>query len=65
MWDAGLRSRTLRFPSASAFSFWLIAGAGYAAVHQGVLFLFAGIPVCAWLQRRKREPAGETSTPSV
>ncbi|GCB45063.1 amino acid permease [Streptomyces sp. NL15-2K] len=34
------------------FSFWLIAGAGYAAVYQGVLFLFAGIPVYVWLRGR-------------
>ncbi|UFR01577.1 amino acid permease [Streptomyces sp. Go40/10] len=40
-----------------AFSFWLIAGAGYAAVYQGVLFLFAGIPVYVWL-RGRQEPAG-------
>ncbi|WP_406442010.1 amino acid permease [Streptomyces sp. NBC_00631] len=38
-----------------AFSFWLIAGAGYAAVYQGVLFLFAGIPVYVWLRGRQRE----------
>jgi APA family basic amino acid/polyamine antiporter len=36
-----------------AFSFWLIAGAGYAAVYQGVLFLFAGIPVYVWLRARR------------
>lgn len=47
------------------FSFWLIAGAGYAAVYQGVLFLFAGIPVYVWLQGRRREPAAETSAPSA
>lgn len=35
-----------------AFSFWLIAGAGYAAVYQGVLFLFAGIPVYVWMRGR-------------
>ncbi|MEV5613686.1 amino acid permease [Streptomyces sp. NPDC052225] len=35
------------------FSFWLIAGAGYAAVYQGVLFLFAGIPVYVWLRGRQ------------
>ncbi|MEV4229737.1 amino acid permease [Streptomyces bobili] len=42
------------------FSFWLIAGAGYAAVYQGVLFLFAGIPVYVWL-RGRREPAESTA----
>ncbi len=36
-----------------AVSFWLIAGAGYAAVYQGVLFLFAGIPVYVWLRGRR------------
>ncbi|KFG09402.1 MULTISPECIES: amino acid permease [Streptomyces] len=36
-----------------AFSFWLIAGAGYAAVYQGALFLFAGIPVYVWLRGRQ------------
>ncbi|MEI5520987.1 amino acid permease [Streptomyces brasiliscabiei] len=35
------------------FSFWLIAGAGYAAVYQGALFLFAGIPVYVWLRGRQ------------
>ncbi|WP_338895433.1 amino acid permease [Streptomyces sp. TG1A-60] len=38
------------------FSFWLIAGAGYAAVYQGVLFLFAGIPVYVWLRGRQENP---------
>ncbi|MFF5008288.1 amino acid permease [Streptomyces phaeochromogenes] len=42
-----------------AFSFWLIAGAGYAAVYQGVLFLFAGIPVYVWL--RGRSESGRAS----
>ncbi|MEU6755280.1 amino acid permease [Streptomyces sp. NPDC046685] len=28
---------------AFAFSMWLVAGSGYAAVYQGVLFLFAGV----------------------
>ncbi|MEU9479935.1 amino acid permease [Streptomyces sp. NPDC048191] len=32
---------------AAAFSVWLMAGAGYAAVYQGALFLFAGILVHA------------------
>jgi len=42
------------------FSFWLIAGAGYAAVYQGVLFLFAGIPVYVWLRgRQEGVEAGE------
>jgi basic amino acid/polyamine antiporter, APA family len=41
-----------------AFSFWLIAGAGYAAVYQGALFLFAGIPVYVWLRGRQETPEG-------
>ncbi|KJK57837.1 amino acid permease [Saccharothrix sp. ST-888] len=44
---------------AFAFSLWLLAGAGYAAVYQGVLFLFAGILVYVWMAGRKsRETAG-------
>ncbi|MFE3502129.1 amino acid permease [Kitasatospora sp. NPDC059160] len=38
---------------AFAFSIWLLAGAGYAAVYQGVLFLFAGILVYVWLAGRR------------
>ncbi|MFD4655671.1 amino acid permease [Kitasatospora sp. NPDC058444] len=37
-----------------AFSLWLLAGAGYAAVYQGVLFLFAGILVYVWMAGRRR-----------
>ncbi|MET8975115.1 amino acid permease [Streptomyces sp. NPDC004539] len=44
------------------FSFWLIAGAGYAAVYQGVLFLFAGIPVYVWLRGRQEGPEGAELT---
>jgi APA family basic amino acid/polyamine antiporter len=40
------------------FAFWLIAGAGYAAVYQGVLFLFAGIPVYVWLRGRGEAAEG-------
>ncbi|MFE6053005.1 amino acid permease [Kitasatospora sp. NPDC056446] len=39
---------------AFAFSLWLLAGAGYAAVYQGVLFLFAGILVYVWMAGRRR-----------
>ncbi|QGV77702.1 amino acid permease [Streptomyces ficellus] len=38
---------------AAAFSLWLVAGSGYAAVYQGVLFLFAGVLVYAWMSARK------------
>ncbi|MEU4658344.1 amino acid permease [Streptomyces sp. NPDC023723] len=38
---------------AAAFSLWLVAGAGYAAVYQGVLFLFAGVLVYAVLAGRR------------
>ncbi|MEU3469211.1 amino acid permease [Streptomyces sp. NPDC006687] len=39
---------------AFAFSMWLVAGSGYAAVYQGVLFLFAGVLVHALMSARKR-----------
>ncbi|WP_055489145.1 amino acid permease [Streptomyces sp. TP-A0356] len=42
---------------AAAFSMWLVAGAGYAAVYQGVLFLFAGIIVYAVLAARRQRTA--------
>lgn len=44
------------------FSFWLIAGAGYAAVYQGALFLFAGIPVYVWLKGRQEGPEAKELT---
>ncbi|QCX80069.1 Arginine/agmatine antiporter [Streptomyces sp. YIM 121038] len=43
--------------AAFGFSMWLVAGAGYAAVYQGVLFLFAGVPVYAWMAARKKRAA--------
>lgn len=39
--------------AAFGFSMWLPAGSGYAAVYQGVLFLFAGVLVHAWMSARK------------
>ncbi|MDQ0993669.1 amino acid permease [Streptomyces sp. V3I7] len=42
---------------AAGFSMWLIAGSGYAAVYQGVLFLFAGVIVFAVMGARKRQTA--------
>ncbi|CAL9578256.1 Arginine_agmatine antiporter [Streptomyces sp. enrichment culture] len=42
---------------AAAFSMWLVAGAGYAAVYQGVLFLFAGILVYAVMAARRQRTA--------
>ncbi|MFF7652043.1 amino acid permease [Streptomyces sp. NPDC007983] len=36
------------------FSFWLVSGAGYAAVYQGVLFLFAGVLVYVVIAARRR-----------
>ncbi|MFD1665664.1 amino acid permease [Streptomyces calvus] len=39
---------------AGGFSLWLVAGAGYAAVYQGVLFLFAGVLVYAVMAGRGR-----------
>ncbi|MEU7560792.1 amino acid permease [Streptomyces eurythermus] len=50
---------------AAAFSVWLMAGAGYAAVYQGVLFLFVGIIVYAVMAARRQRglaPAGGTPT---
>ncbi|MGW5125205.1 amino acid permease [Streptomyces sp. NPDC004069] len=42
---------------AAAFSLWLVAGAGYAAVYQGVLFLFAGVLVYAVMAARRSRAA--------
>ncbi|MGW7074319.1 amino acid permease [Streptomyces sp. NPDC054866] len=42
---------------AFGFSMWLVAGSGYAAVYQGVLFLFAGVLVYAWMAARKERTA--------
>ncbi|NEY32571.1 amino acid permease [Streptomyces sp. PRKS01-65] len=42
---------------AAAFSMWLVAGSGYAAVYQGVLFLFAGVLVYAVMAARRRQDA--------
>lgn len=42
---------------AFGFSLWLVAGSGYAAVYQGVLFLFAGVLVYAWMAARKERTA--------
>ncbi|MER7715641.1 amino acid permease [Streptomyces flaveolus] len=44
--------------AAAAFSLWLVAGAGYAAVYQGVLFLFAGVLVYAVMAARRQRQAG-------
>ncbi|WTS97992.1 amino acid permease [Streptomyces sp. NBC_00096] len=40
--------------TAFAFSMWLVAGSGYAAVYQGVLFLFGGVLVYAVMSARKQ-----------
>ncbi|WP_405977778.1 amino acid permease [Streptomyces sp. NBC_00158] len=42
---------------AFAFSMWLVAGSGYAAVYQGVLFLFAGVLVYALMAARRNRAA--------
>ncbi|MEU0806059.1 amino acid permease [Streptomyces sp. NPDC005970] len=42
------------------FSFWLVAGAGYAAVYQGTLFLFAGVLVHVLMAARRA--AGRTGS---
>ncbi|PRH76790.1 amino acid permease [Streptomyces solincola] len=43
---------------AFGFSLWLVAGSGYAAVYQGVLFLFAGVLVYALMAGRARRRPG-------
>ncbi|MEU3606659.1 amino acid permease [Streptomyces sp. NPDC035033] len=48
---------TLLALAAFGFSLWLVAGSGHAAVYQGVLFLFAGVLVYAWMAARKRAAA--------
>jgi APA family basic amino acid/polyamine antiporter len=47
---------------AFGFSLWLVAGAGYAAVYQGVLFLFAGVLVHVWLAARRDRAAADDAT---
>ncbi len=47
----------VRAALAFGFSMWLVAGSGYAAVYQGVLFLFAGVLVYAWIAARKARAA--------
>ncbi len=42
---------------AFGFSMWLVAGSGYAAVYQGVLFLFAGVPLYAVMAARRTRVA--------
>ncbi|MFD3573908.1 amino acid permease [Streptomyces sp. NPDC058644] len=42
---------------AFGFSMWLVAGSGYAAVYQGVLFLFVGVLCYAWMAARKARTA--------
>ncbi|MGA5797824.1 amino acid permease [Streptomyces cellulosae] len=46
---------------AAAFSLWLVAGAGYQAVYQGVLFLFGGVLVYAVMAARKQRAATVTA----
>ncbi|MEU3822686.1 MULTISPECIES: amino acid permease [unclassified Streptomyces] len=46
---------------AAGFSMWLVAGSGYAAVYQGVLFLFAGVLVYAWMSARKDRDAADAA----
>ncbi|MFI0774551.1 amino acid permease [Streptomyces sp. NPDC021212] len=62
----GERVRTGRFVwdlalalASFGFSFWLVSGAGYAAVYQGVLFLFAGVLVYAVIAARRRRQGAD------
>jgi APA family basic amino acid/polyamine antiporter len=48
-----------------AVSVWLIAGAGYAAVYQGTLFLAAGLLVHAWLSARRPVSSSTASSPAA
>ncbi|MFI0986579.1 amino acid permease [Streptomyces exfoliatus] len=48
--------------AAFGFSLWLVAGSGYAAVYQGVLFLFAGVLVYAWMAARRQRTAATIGT---
>lgn len=50
---------------AFAFSLWLVAGSGYAAVYQGVLFLFAGVPVYAVMSARRSRHRAAAAHPAV
>ncbi len=50
---------------AAAFSLRLVAGSGHAAVYQGVLFLFAGVLVYAWMSARNRRKAASAGTRPV
>ncbi len=47
--------------AAFGFSMWLVAGSGYAAVYQGVLFLFVGVLVYAVMAARKQRTATASS----
>ncbi|MFF4172889.1 amino acid permease [Streptomyces sp. NPDC001744] len=49
--------------AAFGFSLWLVAGSGYAAVYQGVLFLFAGVLVYAWRAARRQRTAAADEAP--
>ncbi|WP_184574465.1 amino acid permease [Streptomyces zagrosensis] len=51
--------------AAFGFSLWLVAGAGYAAVYQGVLFLFAGVLVYVWLAARRDQGQRQPQPPSA
>ncbi|MEV0122457.1 amino acid permease [Streptomyces sp. NPDC050703] len=46
---------------AFAFSMWLVGGSGYAAVYQGVLFLFVGVLVYAVMAARRQRAATVTA----
>ncbi|MFK4264707.1 amino acid permease [Streptomyces milbemycinicus] len=46
------------------FSFWLVAGAGYAAVYQGTLFLFAGVLVYILMAARRAAARSRAEAPA-
>ncbi len=60
--DRGRLVRDLVVASvAAAFSLWLVAGAGYQAVYQGVLFLFGGVLVYAVMAARGQRTANRAA----
>lgn len=48
---------------AFAFSLWAIAGTGHEAVFWGVILLFCGLPVYAWMRASERSAGGDRTDP--
>ncbi len=43
---------------ALAYSLWAVFGLDREVVGMGILLLFAGVPIYAWIKRRRREKPG-------